>query len=87
MANFRSHNKQTVNGLRNRLGFHFLYDIFVTWQHILVHINVYICSGLGSTAVSSGKSSNALEEIRQRPAYINQYLFCAQQSCHHPLHW
>ncbi len=42
--------------------------------------NIY-CSGPESTAVSSGKSSNALGEIRQRPAYINEYLFCTQQSC------
>jgi hypothetical protein len=39
------------------------------------------CSSPESTAVSSGKSSNTLGEIRQRPAYITNYLFCTRQSC------
>jgi hypothetical protein len=35
---------------------------------------IYIRSSPEYTAVSSGKSSNALGEIRQRPVYRNQYI-------------
>ncbi len=38
------------------------------------------CSSPESTAVSSDKSSKVLGEIHQKPAYINEYLFCTQQS-------